>query len=120
MGHKPVAEFANQRIGCDAIATTTFQTYTEFRDGHLLTLVLTGQVVKVTQDSHTSLHLVAFHTLGHQQLDATLVIVAQHRHEVLRLVVLTTQTQHQYTTSIGVQTDVAKHLTGVLMIARKL
>ena len=76
--------------------------------------------VKLTQNLHASFHLVTLYTLGNQQLDAALVIVAQHRHEVFRLVVLTTQAQHQYTTGIGVQTNVAKHLTGVLVVFREL
>ena len=79
-----------------------------------------GLSVKLAQNLHASFHLVALHTLGNQQLDTALVVVAQHSHEVLRLVVLTSQAQHQYATGIGVQTDVAQHLAGVLVVLREL
>ena len=78
-------------------------------------MVFSGDLVELTKHLHASLHLV-IHPLGHKQSDAVFVIVAQHLHEVLRLIVLTTETQHQYGSSIGMQTDVTKHLPGILMV----
>ena len=57
----------------------------------ILALVLTGLLVEAAQDIHASFHLV-FHLLGDQKLDALLIVVAQHRHEVIGLIVLASKT----------------------------
>ena len=55
-----------------------------------------------------------------EKADAFLVVVAQQLHEVLRLVVLAAQPYDKHCPGIGVQTDVAQYLAGVLMIVRQL
>ena len=75
-------------------------------------------MVKLTQNLHAFGHLVAFHLLCYQQTDALFVVVAQHFHELLGLVVFATQTQHENGSGIGVQTDVAQHLAGILVVTR--
>ena len=119
MGYEPVGEFTHERIGSDAreaVGATTLQTDTQFRYRNLRALVLLGDGIEVAEDRHASLHLI-FNFLSDQEFDAVLVIVAQHRHEVVGLVVLTTQTQYEDSTCIRMQTDVAQYLTGVLVIA---
>ena len=69
---------------------------------------------------HASLNLVAFDALGDEQLDTALVVVAEHGHEVLGLVVLTTEAEHEHATGIGVETDVAQHLAGVFVVLGEL
>ena len=89
--HQPVRELADQWVGGDAAETvraTTLQTNAQLRYADILALVLLGLSVELAQNLHASLHLVAFYALGHQQLDAVFVIVAEHGHEVFRLVVL--------------------------------
>ena len=83
-------------------------------------MVLAGDVVEFAQDAHAFFYLVTLYLLGHQQAYAALVIVAQHRHEVVGLVVLTAKTQHQHGSCIGVQTDVSEYLTGVLVVIGEL
>ena len=82
-------------------------------------LVLTGDVIEFAENLHTSLHLV-INLLGNEQLDAIFIVVTEHLHEVVGLVVLTTEAQHQNGTCIGVEADVAEHLAGVLVVAREL
>ena len=83
-------------------------------------MILAGNGIEFTQQVHAGLHFVALYSLRDQQLDALLVIVAQHLHEVFRLVVLAAEAQHQHGTSIGVQADVAQHLARVLVVVRQL
>ena len=119
LGNEPIREFAYQRISGDAretIGTATLQTNAQLRYGYLFALILFGDIVEFAENLHTSLHLVV-DFLGDEEFDTVFVIVAKHGHEVIGLVVLATQTQYEHGTGIGMQTDIAKHLSGVLMIA---
>ena len=110
LSDQPVAELTNQRIGsntAEAIAATALQTDAEFAYGDFFTLICFRYLIKVAKHVHTGLYLVAFHFLGYQQFDAVFVVITQHGHKVLRLVVLTAQTQYQHTACIRMQTDVA-------------
>lgn len=58
--------------------------------------------------------------LGDDKLDAVLVVVAEHGHEVVRLVVFATEGEYEYAACIGVQHDVAQYLAGGLMVFGEL
>ena len=123
MGHEPVAELTHEGIGGDAaepIAATALQTYTESGNIDVLTTVLAHELPKLAQNLHACLDLIAIDLLGDQQTDALVVIVSEGFHERLGLVVLTPQSQYEYGTGIGVQTDVAQHTAGVLVVTAEL
>ena len=92
--HQPVAELADERIGGDAreaVAAATLQAYAQLAGRNLCALIGSSLPVEVAQDGGSLSHLVAVDALCHQQFHTLAVVVAQHRHEVLRLVVLTAQ-----------------------------
>ena len=123
MSHEVVGELTHEGIGGDAaepVAAAAFQSYAQFAQRTFLALVFAGNGIEFTQNPHAFLHLVAFHLLGHHQSDAGGVVVAEHLHEVIGLVVLTPKSHHQHTTGIGVEHDVAEHLAGVLMVLAQL
>ena len=93
LSDEPVGEFSHKRIGSDTretVRATTLQSYAEFRYRNLHTLILLGKIVEFTKYRHTCFHLV-FYLLGNEQFNTILIIIAQHRHEVVRLIVLTAQ-----------------------------
>ena len=123
LSHEPVAELAHKGIGgnaAKAIRATALQTNTQFADGHILATVLAGNSIELAQDLHTSLNLVAINLLGNEQADTVFVVVAQEFHEVIGLVVLATQTQHQHGTGIRMEHNITEHLTGVLVVTAQL
>ena len=85
-----------------------------------LSLVFLGLSIEFAEQFHAFLELVAFHFLSYQELDAVFVVVAQHLHELVWLVVLATQGEYEYGACVRVKTDVAKHFACVLVVARKL
>ena len=119
LSHEPVAELTNERISGDAgesVRATTLQSYAQLTYGHFLTLILLGDIVELTQNLHACLYLVAIYTLGHEEFDAVFIVVTEHSHEVFGLVVFTAETQYKHSSCIWMQTDVAEHLTGVLVV----
>ena len=123
LSHEPVREFTDKWIGGDATETvgaTTLQTDAELGDGNILALVLCGLGIEFAENLHASLNLVAFNALSDEQLNTRLVVVAKHGHEVLWLVVLAAEAEHEHATGIGVETDVAQYLAGVFVVLGEL
>ena len=58
--------------------------------------------------------------MHNEELDALAVVVAEQFFELLRLVVLTSQAEHEHTAGIGMQGDVAQNLACVLVVAAQL
>ena len=56
----------------------------------------------------------------HKKFYAVFVIVAQHVHEISRLVVLASEREHEHSACIRVQHEVAQHFACVLVVVREL
>ena len=94
LGHEPIGEFAHQWVGgnaAESVRSAALQSHAEFAYGNLLALILLGLGIEIAENLHSFFNLIAFHLLGNEQLDAVLVVIAQHRHEIVWLVVLTSQ-----------------------------
>ena len=92
--HQPVAELTHEGVGGDAreaVAAATLQTDAQLAGRHLSAFIGSCLPVEFAQDGSTLSHLVAADTLCHQQFYTIVVVVAQHSHEVFRLVVLAAQ-----------------------------
>ena len=94
LSNQPVREFTNERVGSDtteAVRATTLQTYAKLAYRYLLTLILLSLSIEITENLHSLFDLITLNLLCYQELDAILIVIAQHLHEVVRLIVLTTQ-----------------------------
>ena len=94
LSNEPIRELTYQWVGsntAEPVRTTALQTYAQLADRNFLTLVCFSLVVELPEHIYTHFQFVAFHLLGYEQLDAILVIVTEHLHELVRLVVLTSE-----------------------------
>ena len=83
-------------------------------------MVVFGLLVELSQYFHTFFHFVALYLLAYQQLYAVFVILSQGFHKLVGLVVFAAQSEHEHASSIGVEHNVAQHLTGVFVVAVEL
>ena len=104
----------------ETVAAAALQTDAELGDGNVLALVLSSLGIEFAEQLHAGLYLVTLDALGDQQFYARLVVVAKHCHEILGLVVFTTEAKHEHATGIGVETDVAQHFAGVFVVLGEL
>ena len=121
--NEPVAEFTYQWVGCDSaetVRTATLQTYAQLAYRNILALIFLSLGIEVAQNLHTFLEFIAFNLLCYKKFDAVVVVVAEHLHEIIWLVVLAAERENEHGTCVRMQTDVAKHLAGILMVAREL
>ena len=92
--HEPIRELAHQWISGDAaesVRSAALQAHAELAHRNLLSLIFLGLGIEIAEDFHAFLNLIAFYLLGNEQLDAVFVVIAQHRHEIVWLVVLAAQ-----------------------------
>jgi hypothetical protein len=121
--YEPVRELAFERVGGNAresIRTTAFKSYTELTYRHINSLVLLANLIHLAENVHAIFRLVTFNLLCNDELDALLVIVAKHSHEIVWLIVLATERENEHGTCIRVEHDVTKNLACCLMILREL
>ena len=121
--NEPVAEFTYQWVGCnsaEAVRTATLQTYAQLAYRNFLALVFLSHGIEIAQNLHAFLQLIAFNLLCYKKFDAVVVVISEHLHEIIWLVVLAAERENEHGTCVRMQTDVAKHLTGILMVAREL
>ena len=103
LSYEPVGEFALKWVGGNAresVRATAFKTYAEFTYWNINALVLLAYPVHLTENVHAVFNLVTFNLLCHNELDALLVIVAKHSHEVIRLIVLASEGENEHGTCI--------------------
>ena len=94
LSNEPIRELTYQWVGgntAETVRSTALQTYAQLADRNFLTLISFSLVVELPEHIHTHFQFVAFHLLGNEQLDAILVIVTEHLHELVRLIILTSE-----------------------------
>ena len=122
LGHDPVGEYTQQRVGRNAAETVgaaAFEAHAEFAHRNFRALVPGTDGVDFPEALHTVLDLVV-HLLADKHLHAALIHGTDQLTEGVQLVVLAAQAHHQHAAGVGMMDHVGEDLAGILVVVTEL